>query len=95
MSTDSISAAELTYLELTAEYAPAELPASSALVLRLLQELEAAKEELREVESMHITIDDLESRIAELETDHKSEVRELHHEIQTLEVELRSARAFS
>ena len=38
-----LSNSELTYLELCAKHAPHELPASSELVLRLLNELAAAR----------------------------------------------------
>lgn len=98
MSDEALSAAELTYLEMTAKHAPNELPGSSAVVLRLVQELLARGEPEEVAEPLQAQIDDLQDRITQLELDHKEEVRklteektELQHEIEKLQEQLENA----
>lgn len=91
----SLSIAELTYLELTAKYAPNELPGSSAVVQRLVQEMLARDDEAELVESLQARIDDMQDELSELEQDYQDEVRamtdekhELQREIEELQEKL-------
>lgn len=93
-----ISAAELTYLELTAKHSPAELPATAPLVARLVDELQAREPDTSEVEALAAQVSDLQDRITELELTHKreeskwaEEKKELQNEIEELQEQISDA----
>lgn len=92
MAEETLSPAELTYLEMTAKYAPHELPGSSAVVLRLVREVLAREEELREAEALMAQVADLQDQLTQLESDYKAEIRELTQEKTELQHEIEDLR---
>lgn len=72
---------ELTYLELTAKHAPHELPPSSELVLRLLNELTISR---AEEAALCEQVGELQNELSATEDWHKEDVRQLQHEIEDL-----------
>lgn len=92
---EPISAAELTYLEITARHSPQDLPATAPLVARLVDELQAREPDSGEVEALAAQVADLQDRLTELELAHKraenswaEEKKELQHEIEELQEQI-------